>query len=146
MLNINNNINKIYIDLINYYNNEKFISDMLNNKNNNVEIYQGILIDKEWVDKWKKYSFYDLIKSKYLHKNNKYENKIKSLIKEEHEKKNLNYDEINDIEMYIIRDIRYLKAKENLNKLFTILSMEFIETFPLTTKINPTTFYISYQK
>ena len=57
---------KIYIDIKNYYDNEKNISNKLNSvKPNDSQIYLGFLVDKEWVDKWKKYSYYDEIKSNF---------------------------------------------------------------------------------
>ena len=140
------NIDEIYKDVINYFNNGKLISDKLNNKNNEVEIYKGFLVDKILVDKWKKYSYYELIKSKYLINNNKDENGIKSLIRQEQEKNKLNYDEVNDIENYIIKDIKNLVTKENSNKLFIILEPEFIKSFHVEETIYSTTFFLSYQK
>ena len=61
---INNKLDKIYNDIINYFNNGKIIYEIINNKNGLKKIYQGILINKIWVDQWKIYSYYDLIKKK----------------------------------------------------------------------------------
>ena len=95
--NINNNADKIYIDIINYYKIEKEITNKINNKNTLSEKYEGFLVDKYWFENWKKYSFYDSINNKYLQKNIEDKNTIISYIKKKQEKTNLNYCELNDI-------------------------------------------------
>ena len=51
------NWNKIYTDVKNYNENENFIVNKL--KTPGDQIYGGYLVNKNWVDKWKKYSYYD---------------------------------------------------------------------------------------
>ena len=72
-------IDRIYTDLKNYYLNEKDISYYVNNQGMG-KIYNGILVDKFWADKWKKYSCYEQIKSNYLCNNNYKEKEIKKII------------------------------------------------------------------
>ena len=86
---------KIYMDIINYYKLEKDISDKLNNENIQEEKYIGFLVNIAWLNKWKKYSFYDKIKNEFLLNNNNDKNKIINKIIEEQKTTGLNYDEIN---------------------------------------------------
>ena len=146
---INNNdkkIDKIYIDVINYFNNEKYFSEKLKAENSQVETYQGFLVDIDWVDKWKEYSFYKNIKSTYLKVNNIGQNIIKDYIKKELENFNLNYDETNNIENFIIESNKQLELPENLNKTFVILNQKFLNSFPIQKNIEPITFYLSCKK
>ena len=72
--------NNVYNDLKNYFLNEIDIINKVNNPINQVQIFNGFLVDKIWVDKWKKYSNYDFIKTNYLLKNFNDEIVIKKLI------------------------------------------------------------------
>jgi hypothetical protein len=60
-INYNINLNKIYNDLKNYFIGETDIVNKLNNKINPKQSYQGFLVEKIWVDKWKKLSNYDFL-------------------------------------------------------------------------------------
>ena len=83
--NIKNDNEKIYTDILNYYDMEKDIQNQINMKNNlNLNCF---LVDKVWDDKWKKYSYYDLIKTKYLQNNIKKKATIIEAISEEKKKK-----------------------------------------------------------
>ena len=84
--NINNNADKIYMDIINYYKIEKEITNKINNKNTLYEKYEGFLVDEYWFENWKKYSFYDFINIKYLEKNIEDKNTIISNIKKNKKK------------------------------------------------------------
>jgi len=141
----NNNLDKIYKDIINYFNNGKEINKIINNNKNIKKSYQGILANKIWVDKWKTYSYYNLIKQKFLIGNMKYKkNDIISIIKQQTEKYYLNYEELNDIQDYILDDIKNLNSNENSIQSFVILSKNFIDSFPYKT-INLINFNLSFQ-
>ena len=144
--NIKDNLDKVYIDLINYFENGKKVENLLKNENNKGEEYKGLLVDMDWIDKWKKYSNYDSIKSKYLLKNNYDINKITNMVKKNQENLNLNSDEVDKIEGFIVKNVTSLEKEENFNKSFKILDLEFIKSFHLNSKINPTIFFISYKK
>jgi len=144
-INYNINLNKIYNDLKNYFIGETDIVNKLNNKINPKQSYQGFLVEKIWVDKWKKLSNYDFIKLNYLDKNINNENKIKKLILDNLTNGNLNYDEINNVENYIIKDINHLKLPANLNKSYILLNSNFLRAFPFKANILSTNFYLSYQ-
>ena len=58
---------------------------------------------------------------------------------------NLNYDEIKDIQNYIIKDINQLKLKENSNKSYVLLNFNFLREFPFKENITVITFYLSFQ-
>ena len=58
---------EIYTDTKNYFINENDISEHL--KTGQDKMIQGFLINKEWVDKWKKYSYYERIKENFYLKN-----------------------------------------------------------------------------
>ena len=122
--------------------------DIINKVNkpiNQVQIYKGFLVDKIWVDRWKKYSNYDFIKDNYLLKNFNDENIIKKSIINYLNNNNLNYDDIKDIGNYIIKDINQLKLEESLNKSYVLMNLNYLKTFPFKEIIALTTFYLSYQ-
>ena len=143
--NINIRANNVYNDLKNYFLNEMDIINKVNNPTSQGQIYQGFLVDKIWVDKWKKYSNYDFIKTNYLLKNFNDENIIKKLIINYLSNNNLNYDEIKNVQNYIIKDINQLKLKENSNKSYVLLNFNFLREFPFKESIAVITFYLSYQ-
>ena len=72
-------INKINKDINEYYKFEKEFRESLNNKKTSFSLdyhkKEGYLINKEWIDTWKRYTNYDEIKNKYLKKNIKIEEK-----------------------------------------------------------------------
>ena len=138
-------IDRIYTDLKNYYLNEKNISYYVNNQGVG-QIYNGFLVDKIWVDKWKKYSCYEQIKSNYLYNNNYKEKEIKKIIIDNLSKNNLNYKEIDYVENYIIKDLNELKFPKNEKKSFVLLNSEFLNKFPFTKKISSINFNLNYQK
>ena len=148
VINVNNHIDKIYDDVINYYDMEKELSTILNNQNisqpnNDIE---GFIVDKVWDDKWKKYSYYDLIKSKYFEKNIYDKNSIINTIKEEQRKNYLNYDDVNDIEQYLVKDeYEANNLIKNENKSYAILNKKFLKSFKIIAKINPISLSITYQ-
>ena len=132
---VNQKVDKIYNDLKNYFLNERNIVNILNNNFNQMQIYQGFLVDKEWVDKWKAYSNYEYIKKHFLENNINDEELIKKGISEAIGNNNLNYDEINNIEKYIIKDINQLKLPESFNKSYYLLDVNFLKSFPIKLKI-----------
>ena len=75
---------------------EKNIEIQLKNPTNNGQKFECFLVDKDWVDKWKKYSYYDSIKREYLEKNILDKDKIINMIKAEQAKNYLKYDEVNE--------------------------------------------------
>ena len=131
---------------MNYYNLEKEISTKINTKNAPKEKYEGFLVDGYWVENWKKYSFYDSINAKYLEKNIEDKNTIISHIIKKYEKANLNYDELNNIEKFIIKNIYQIEENKNLDQEFYILNRKFLKSFDtyIRDRIDPTTFYLSY--
>ena len=137
--------NKICNDIINYFKNERDIEYKLNNNLTPKQIYQGFLVDKNWVDKWKRYSYYDYIKNNFLNKNINDERPIKKYIIDKQNNKFLNYNEINDIENYIVKDVNQLKLLEKQNRTFVLLNTNFLKQFPIKSNLTLTTFYISYQ-
>ena len=143
--NINGATEKIYIDIINYYENEKYFSDILKNINNQTEKCDTFLINKDWVDKWKKYSYYDYIKENYLQKKINEKNLIIKMIKEEQQKYHLNYDEINNIENFIIKEEKEITLPENSKKSFVLLNRKFLKQFDIKNSISPISLYLSHQ-
>ena len=129
-------IEKIYIDIKNYFDNENNISYIL--KSGEIRaFFKGYLIRKEWVDKQKKYSNYENIKH-ILNTND--EAKIKNLIRIEQSRNNLNYDDLKiGIENYII-NVYYLS-----NRFSVLLNTKFLNSFINTSHIKPTEFFLSDQ-
>ena len=78
---IKENSEKIYNDIINYFQIEKDINEKLNNENIKEEKYMGFLVDKSWIDNWKEYSFYDKIKKELSINKNKSKDNIIDRIK-----------------------------------------------------------------
>ena len=142
---INKKVDKIYNDVRNYYISEWKIINIVNNKLNQAQIYQGFLVEEKWVEKWKKYSNYQFIKINYLDRNISDEKIIKQAIDGNLRNANLNYDEINDIEKNIIKYINQLKLPENKNKSYYLLDANFLKSFPIRLNISSIGFYLSYQ-
>mgnify|MGYP007101849441 CR=1 FL=1 len=138
-------VDKIYTDIANFYNIEKIFEEKLNNRNT-VEKYNGFLVDNIWVEKWRKYSYYDIIKTKYLQNNEITDkNEITDMIKEEQRKNYYNYNELNDIENYTLKNNKDINLKENLEKSFAILDLNFLKLFKFNKSIAPTVFNLNYQ-
>ena len=112
---------KIYID------NVKEISNKLNTPNS-VSIYQGYLVDKIWVDNWKKNSCYDYI-NQYFQNNIADEKTIKSIIKKSYSDNKLNFNDMKYIDNYILLDIVKLKDPKNANKAYVLLNGKFLNLF-----------------
>ena len=102
-------------------------------------------MDKEWVDKWKKYSYYEKIKTEYLENDDK--NKIIELIKDEQVKSGLNYEEIYENDNFIIKKMNQFKSQKNTKKEFEILNKKFLQSFNenIEENINPFDFFVSYK-
>ena len=87
----------------------KFQQDIIKKINDNNTKIEGLfLIDKIWIEKWKKHSFYDKIKEQYTLNQSIDEQTIKNLIYKELSTNSSNYEELNDIESYILKDINQL--------------------------------------
>ena len=142
--NTNQNIDKIYNDINKYFNTESDIINKLNIRNQKCQ-YQGFLVDKSWVDNWKRYSYYDEIKNKYLDKKNNNDKLIKKYIIDKQNNDNLNYNEINNVENFILKNGDKLKLQENQNKSFILLNSDFLRQFPVKLDISPISFYFSYK-
>ena len=88
------NITKIYDSIINYYNFENTILKSLSYKHYPNDTTNEYLLSNEWIDKWKKLSNYEYIKTKYLQYNlNNKENIMNNLILYLENNK-LNYNEL----------------------------------------------------
>ena len=138
------NEDKIYENMKIYIDNEKEISNKLNTPNSG-SIYQGFLVDKIWVDNWKKNCCYDYINQYFLN-NIADEKTIKSIIKKSYSDCKLNYNDIKYIDNYILLDIAKLKDPINANKSYVILNGNFISKYLNNQlSVNPINFYFSYQ-
>ena len=109
-------------------------------------LYTGYLVDKDWVDKWKKYSFYEKFKDNYLKKKNKEEIHIKNYMPNIQ----INYDVgKNNIENSILRfPMNSEQIKEKLtNKQYVLLNQTFLSSFINTNEIKPSNnIYLSKNK
>ena len=59
-------INKVYVNIKKYYDFETKIETQLKTKKDKKIIKVGFLIEKEWIDKWKKNIKYEIIKKDFL--------------------------------------------------------------------------------
>ena len=119
----------IYTDVENYFENENNISNILKSGEFKA-FFQGYLVDKDWVDKWKSISCYDNIKTKFLENHAKDELEIKRLIINVQKRSLINYDNLKEsIENYIITNEKQLSEFASTNKLFVILNNKFLSTF-----------------
>ena len=90
-------------------------------------------MDKNWDNKWKKYSYYDSIKRECLEKNILDKDKIINKIKAEQTKNYLNYDDVNDLENYLaFNEKRVYDSIKASNKSYVILNKDFINLFTIT--------------
>ena len=142
--NTNQNIDRIYNDIKIYYNVERDIVYKINNQSQTFS-YQGFLVDKNWVDNWKKHSYYDYIKFNYLDKNINNEQIIKNYILDNQNNNNFNYNEIINVENFILKNINQLELPENQNKSFVLLNNVFLRQFPIRFNIIPISFLLTYQ-
>ena len=141
---IKNDNEKIYTDILKYYDMEKDFQNQINVQNN-LDL-NCFLVDKVWDDKWKKYSYYDSIKTKYLQNNIKKKATIIEEISEEQNKNNYNYDDVNDLENYLANDQKEVyDSLKNLKKSYVILRKTFIRQFNIKKSINPIHLKLSNQ-
>ena len=143
---VSKNIDKIYTDIINYHNIETKLQSILSIQNIQEQKYEGFFVDEVWDDKWKKCSYYNLIKERCLINNIIDKDKIIKIIKEEQTKKYFNYDEVYDVENYLAKNENevYYSIKD-LNKSYVILDKIFLNKFNIKKKFQPIPFHISYQ-
>ena len=118
--NYGNNWIIIYQDVKNYFENENYITEKLRMEGDFA--FQGYLVNKNWVDKWKKYSYYDIIKENILLKNINDEYTIKTFIINEQVKSNLYYDESKiGIENYILKTENQILEAFSTNQFYFML-------------------------
>ena len=116
--------------MLKYFQNEYRILSILSNDKIQ-QIYQGFLVDKEWVDNWKHNSHYETIYKQFFQNNNFNETQIKSSLIYEQTNNNLINDlnKIPDINNYILRDINKLEEELKKNKSFVLLNGEFLISY-----------------
>ena len=144
------NSRRICLDVKNFFENENEISDILNkSRNGENHIFQGFLVNKEWVDKWKKYSNYDDIKNNLLLKNINDEIEIKNFIIKQQSQNCIDYDDIIiGIENYILSNVKNKKQiieYPSINQYYVILSGKFLRSFINNYNVDPTEFILSHQ-
>ena len=118
----------IYGDVINYFNFENYISNNLNNEKSEPIQFRGFLVDNDWVDNWKKNSFYEEIKENIILKNIKNDNFISNFITTKQLETKSNYDGILDIKNYIIPDNQIEEALKT-EKSYALLNENFVSQF-----------------
>ena len=108
-------IDIIYKSIQHYYKFEQSLIKEINDNNNSINKYnyEGYLIEKKWIDKWKKYSDYNKIILKDI---NNDKDQIIKLLKEKYiENELLKLDDIKPIKFKHKKDlIEYLNKKEIL--------------------------------
>ena len=140
------NVDKIYLQIINFYENEKLIKSYFTDKQN-IIIYKGFIIDKDWVDNWIKFSHYEIINKEFFQKDIFNAKEIKNYLKNEQINNNIINDlnKINKVNNYIIEDINQFEGKLEANKSFVILNDKFLKLYSDNININPINFNLSYQ-
>ena len=118
----------IYRDVINYFNFENYISNNLNNEKSEPIQFRGFLVNNDWVDNWKKNSFYEEIKENIILKNIKNDNFISNFIMTKQLETKSNYDGILDIKNYIIPDNQIEEALKT-EKSYALLNENFVSQF-----------------
>ena len=146
----NNTMNKdnwliIYRDVINYFNFENYISNNLNNNKSEPIQFRGFLVNNDWVDNWKKNSFYEEIKANIILKNISNDNFISNFITTKQLETKSNYDGILDIKNYIIPDNQIEEALKT-DKSYALLNDTFVNQFMNNSNEYLITFVLSYQK
>ena len=150
--NLINNDNKnlakweiIYKEAKNYYNNEIFFEKELIKKE--MQAFHGFLIDKHWIENWKIYSFYDVIKQNIILQGINNPISIKEKITKEQNKKQFNYDNIfNDIENNIIKDEDQILKIPSTNKLYVLVNANFLKNYPINSNYKPINFNVGNYK
>ena len=135
------NYNKVSQDIINFYLNEKKISDLL--KSQNTQNYKGFLVEEFWINKWKTTYKYNDMEAKYL----------RYIINESQSQTwitpiaaDLSQSQINnnliDIKEYIIQDINQIKSPI---KSYMLLDEKFLNSYIdiQNNNLQPTNFIIS---
>jgi len=135
------NYNKVSQDIINFYLNEKKISELL--KSQNTQNYKGFLVEEFWINKWKIIYKYNDMEAKYL----------KNIINESQSQTwitpiatDLSQSQINnnliDIKQYIIQDINQIKTSI---KSYMLLDEKFLNSYIdiKNNNLQPTNFIIS---
>ena len=125
-MNINQNVDLIYNDLINYSN--KKVNIIKNLQNKSPTKYEGYLVEENFVEKWKVHSYYKIFKDKLTNTNNPTE--LKNFLIQEQVKNNYNYAQTkkND-ENLIIKDLNKLKESLLSNKSYVLLDKLFLQSF-----------------
>ena len=123
----NEKINRIYIDISNYYRNEEDILTSL--KASTQKQYSGYFVDRNWVDKWKQCVNYENIKMKYLKNDEIDRNLLQNTVLDELKKNNSNYDGLSDVKQSIIKELNQLETNPRLNKSFVLLNKDFLNSF-----------------
>ena len=118
----------IYRNVINYFNFENYISNNLNNEKSEPIKFRGFLVNNDWVDNWKKNSFYEEIKENIILKNIKNDNFISNFIMTKQLETKSNYDGILDIKNYIIPDNQIEEALKT-DKSYALLNENFVSQF-----------------
>ena len=139
------NWNKIYTDVKNYNENENFIVNKL--KTPGDQIYGGYLVNKNWVDKWKKYSYYDNINENIINKGVNEEYAIKKFIIDEQYKTSLNYEDIKiGIENQILKNEEEINQLLSTDQLYVLLNSKFLRSFIINPDIKPYEVILSHNK
>ena len=139
------NCNKIYTDVKNYIENENLIVSKL--KTSGDQMYEGFLVNKNWVDNWKKYSYYDNINENIIKKGVIDEYKIKKFIIDEQYKSGLNYEDIKiGIENQILKNEEEINQLLSQNQLYVLLNAKFLRSFINNPNIKSPKIILSYNK
>ena len=129
----------------NYIENENFIVNKL--KTPGDQIYEGYLVNKNWVDIWKKYSYYDNINEKIIRKGINDEYTIKKFIIDEQYKSGLNYEDIKiGIENQILKNEEDINQLLSTNQLYLLLNAKFLRSFINNPNIKSHKIVLSYNK
>ena len=134
----------IYRHILNYFNFENYISNHLNNKMSQPLSIRGFLIDNDWVDNWKKKSFYNEFKSNIIEKDIKDDNLVRNFIITKQLETKSNYDGILDIKNYIISE-NQIEEILKTGKSYAVLNDNFVNQFISNSNIYLITFVLSYQ-
>ena len=123
-----NIIEKTYNSIIKYYNFENDFSIKLKKNKNYLEAEKYYLISKNWLDKWKSFSNYEIIKSIFLDKKEIDAYNIKNYIiydQELYYKFNYKFD---DLKLIYFKNTEEME-KNLQNDLLVIISKDFISLF-----------------
>ena len=140
------NADKIYLIMLKYFENENKIISIIRDQKCE-QMFQGFLVDKEWVDNWIKYSHYEAVNKEFFQKGKNDKLEIKKLLLKEINNNNLNNDlkKINDVDKFILKDVNQLEDALKNNKSYVILNKEFLSSYVNNVNVNPIKFYLSYQ-